>query len=92
MCIALAPPLAAGQTTTCERFEAKAVLKSEQLIVSLDTDLPDSTQVMVGISRSHWADIPIREYPLDYLETRVTVGEWWQIEPGRHGADVESLR
>lgn len=48
LCMALAPSLASGQTITCDRFDARAVLQGNELVVSLDTDLPNSTQVMVS--------------------------------------------
>ena len=76
LAIALTPSLAFGQTVRCDRFEPNAILERSQLSVSLDTDLPDSTQVMVSVSRSYWADAPLQEYPIAYLETRSTVGEW----------------
>jgi len=74
--MALMPSLALGQTVTCDRFEPQATLEGSQLTVSLDTDLPDSTVVMVSVSRSYWAGTPLQEYPIDYLESRSTVGEW----------------
>jgi hypothetical protein len=74
--LTLAPDNALAQTIKCDRFELKAILEGDHLQVSLDTDLPDSTGLMVGISRSYWAGHPIQEYPIEYLDTRSTVGEW----------------
>lgn len=74
--IVLAPSIALSQTITCDCFDPKVALQANQLTGSLDTDLPDFTQVMVSISRSYWAGAPVEEYPLDYLESRATVGEW----------------
>lgn len=76
LCMASTPYLVSGQTIICDRFDPKAALQASKLTVSLDTDLPDSTQLMVSISRSYWAGTPSQEYPLDYLEARATVGEW----------------
>jgi Tfp pilus assembly protein PilV len=63
-----------AQPITCDRFEPSASLEGDQLLVSLDTDLPDSTHIMVSVSRSYWA--ANEEYPIDYLETDATVAEW----------------
>lgn len=74
--IALAPSVVSSQPIRCDRFEPKATLKGSQLTVSLDTDLPDWTVVMVSISRSYWAGAPTEQYPIDYVGSRSTVGEW----------------
>jgi hypothetical protein len=70
------PEQRVAESITCDRFDPVASLEGDQLLVSLDTDLPDSTQIMVHISRSYWAGIPSEEYPIDYLETSGTVAEW----------------
>ncbi len=63
-------------TVTCDRFDPKATLRGDQLSVSLDTDLPDSTVVMVGVARSYFQASSASEYPLNYFVARATVGEW----------------
>ncbi len=60
----------------CDRFNPLATLEGNELVLSLDTDLPDSTVLMVSVSRSYWNSSTEQEYPLDYLSTRSTVGEW----------------
>jgi hypothetical protein len=74
--LTLARQVASVQTIACNRFAPRAILASNQLLVSLDTDLPDSTEVMVSVSRSYWAGHPIGEYPIEYLDTNSTVREW----------------
>jgi hypothetical protein len=65
-----------GTGIICDRFEAQAVLEGDHLVLSLDTDLPDQTVLMVSVSRSYRAGPPEQEYPLNYLSVRSTVGEW----------------
>jgi hypothetical protein len=65
-----------AESITCDRFEPSASLRGDQLLVLLDTDLPDWTQIMVSVSRSYWAGNPSEEYPIDYLEADATVAEW----------------
>ncbi len=80
-----------AQTITCDRFEPQVTLEGSRLTVSLDTDLPDSTTVMVSVSRSYWAGSPLQQYPIDYLETtRSTVGEW--RKPHSVGVDHAAWR
>ncbi|HEV7509530.1 MAG TPA: hypothetical protein VGS07_31945 [Thermoanaerobaculia bacterium] len=74
--LTLAPEIALAQTVKCDRFEPRTILEGHHLLVSLDTDLPDSTVLMVGVSRSYWAGHPLQEYPIEYLDTHSTVGEW----------------
>ena len=76
--MALAPSLAQGQTLRCDRFAIKVTPRGSQLAISLETDLPDPTVVMVGVYRSYWADAPLQEYPINYFESSSTVAEWRQ--------------
>ena len=71
----------ASSEITCNRFKIKAAREGSQLLVSLDTDLPDATQVMVSIARSYWADTPEQEYPIEYFEKKSTVREWRKGKP-----------
>jgi hypothetical protein len=72
----LSPSLALCQPVRCDRFEPKATLGGDGLRLSLDTDLPNSTVIMVTVSRSYWEGTPEREYPLDYFAARSAVKEW----------------
>lgn len=76
-----APPTVDSRPITstgiiCDRFEPQAVLEEDQLVLSLDTDLPDQTILMVSVSRSYHAGSPEDEFPLNYMSVRSTVGEW----------------
>jgi len=44
--------------------------------VSLDTDLPDFTEVMFGVRRSYYEKNDSEEYIRTYFEEKSTVGEW----------------
>jgi hypothetical protein len=69
-------PSAQAQSVSCDRFALRATPQGNELLVSLETDLPDATVVMVSVSRSYWAGTPVEEYPLDYYEARSTVADW----------------
>jgi hypothetical protein len=74
--LTLSTDTALAQIVKCDRFELKATLEGDYLLVSLYTDLPDSADLMVGVSRSYWAGHPIQEYPVEYIDAHSTVGEW----------------
>ena len=44
--------------------------------MSLDTDLPDFTVVMVSVSRSYFKKGNTTAYPIDYFQEKGTVGQW----------------
>ena len=44
--------------------------------MSLDTDLPDNTIVMVSVSRSYWEAGSPDEYSVDYFSEKRMVGAW----------------
>jgi hypothetical protein len=68
---------AQGASITCDRFAIVQSLSGTTLTVSLDTDLPDYTQVMASVSRSYREKgNPDEDYPLNYFEEKGTVGLW----------------
>ena len=52
---------------TCNQFEIKYSLDGEKLKLSLLTDLPKDTDIMVSISRSYWETGNPTQYSVDYL-------------------------
>jgi hypothetical protein len=46
------------------------------LTLMLDTDLPDDTALMVGVSRAYFESSDPTEYPIDYFSEKSTVGAW----------------
>ena len=60
----------------CNRFEALAKRTGDTLTLSLDTDLPDFTDVMVSVSRAYYKRGSSVEYPLDYFQEKSSVGKW----------------
>tara|TARA_R110002124_G_scaffold284345_1_gene461447 strand:- start:136 stop:942 length:807 start_codon:yes stop_codon:yes gene_type:complete len=61
---------------TCDVFDINSELNKETLSLSLNTDLPDNTVLMVSISRSYWEEGSSDEYSIDYYSERSTVQEW----------------
>jgi hypothetical protein len=60
----------------CNRFELVTEVTDSTLGLSVDTDLPESTIVMVGVSRSYLEKGSPDQYSVDYLSESSTVGKW----------------
>jgi hypothetical protein len=73
---------------TCDVFEIDSELNGKNLSVSLNTDLPDNTILMVSISRSYWEEGNLSEYSIDYYSDRTTVGEW----KNEHSISVDNTK
>jgi len=74
--LTLAVPNIAQAQLVCNKFAIKHSIAATNLTVSLDTDLPDSTEIMVDVSRSYFEKGNPEEYPLSYVEEKSTVGAW----------------
>lgn len=61
---------------TCDVFDIESKLNGKNLLVSLNTDLPDNTVLMFSISRSYWEKGSSDEYSIDYFSEKSTVQEW----------------
>lgn len=72
----LVSPITSNAQITCDVFDINYELNSNELLVSLETDLPDNTILMVSISRSYWEKGNASEYSIDYYSERTTVGKW----------------
>lgn len=60
----------------CDRFQIVTNLRDAALELSVQTDLPDNTLVMVSISRSYLEKGNPATYSCDYLSEKSTVGKW----------------
>ena len=67
---------AATAQVVCDQFEIVAELNGHNLTISLDTDLPEETRVVVGVSRSYYERGSGAEYFESYFAERSTVGKW----------------
>lgn len=63
-------------TVVCDKFSLITEATDTALVLSVDTDLPDDTVVMVGISRSYWETGSPAEYSVDYFAEKSTIGKW----------------
>ena len=81
-----APPK--SSSVICSVFEGNVIAVSERFRISLDTDLSDNTDLMVGVSRTYKArgEDGIQVYVVEYLSEKSTVGEWKKV----HFVDVSS--
>lgn len=76
------PVAVVGGPVRCDQFEIAAEFQStstgsvRRVEVSIKTDLPENTQLMVSIGRSFRNSVDNEEYLIDYLEERSTVSRW----------------
>ena len=84
--VALAEP--AG--IVCDRFELRWELDGEDLLLAIDTDLPDEGELSVSVSRSYYEIGNDTEYARDYLSVFEPVSRW--REPRRIPLDADAWR
>ncbi len=61
----------------CEKYEVIQTIEGEILKLSLDTDLPDYTDIMVSVSRSYKEKGDAEStYLIDYFQEKSTVKKW----------------
>ena len=60
----------------CDEFKLVAKVTGSTLDLSVDTDLPDNTVVMVSVSRSYLEKGDSAEYSVDYFSEKGTIGKW----------------
>ncbi len=70
----------------CNKFKLVTKVTGSTLDLSLDTDLPDNTVVMVSVSRSYLEKGNTATYSADYFSEKSTVGKW----KSKHRISVDS--
>jgi len=60
----------------CNKFNLVTKVTGSILDLSVDTDLPNNTVVMVRVSRSYWEKGNRDEYFEDYSSEKSTIGKW----------------
>lgn len=63
----------------CDKFNLETEFSSTILKLSVDTDLPDYTVVMVSVSRSYKEKGNAATYSVDYFSEKSTVGKWRSV-------------
>lgn len=69
-------PLILNAQVVCDKFEIIWNLKGDLLEVSLDTDLPNNTTIMVSISRLYWEKGSSSKYSFAYISEKSMVVKW----------------
>ena len=69
-------PSAAETQIVCDEFSLVTKVTGSTLDLSVDTDLPDNTVVMVSVSRSYLEKGNSAEYSVDYFSEKGTIGKW----------------
>lgn len=64
------------QKVVCNKFKLVTEVTDSTLSLSVDTDLPDNTVVMVGVSRSYLEKGSPDRYSVDYFSEKSTIGKW----------------
>ena len=66
----------ANAQIVCNKFKLVTKLTDSTLELSVNTDLPDNTVVMVSVSRSYLEKGNSPRYSVDYFSERSTIGKW----------------
>lgn len=66
----------ADAQVVCNKFKLVTKVKGSTLDLSVDTDLPDNTVLMVSVSRSYLEKGNQSAYSVDYFSEKSTVGKW----------------
>ena len=72
----------------CDRFELRWELDGEDLLLAIDTDLPDEGELSVSVSRSYYEVGNDDEYARDYLSVFEPVSRW--RDPRRIPLDADA--
>lgn len=60
----------------CNKFKLVTNVTGNMLDLSVDTDLPDNTVIMISVSRSYFEKDNTANYPVDYFTEKSSVGKW----------------
>ena len=74
----------------CDRFELRWELDGDDLLLAVDTDLPDEGELMVSVNRSYYQVGSGEEYSRAYLSVAGQVSRW--REPNRIPLDADKWR
>lgn len=74
----------------CDRFQLRWELDGDDLLLSVDTDLPDEGELSVSVGRSYYQAGSEEEYSRDYLSVFEPVSKW--REPNRVPLDADKWR
>ena len=66
----------ANAPIVCNEFKLVTKVTDSTLDLSVNTDLPDDTFVMVSVSRSYLEKGSSDRYSVDYFSERSTIGKW----------------
>lgn len=64
------------EKVVCNKFNIKTKLQNQTVQVSLDTDLPKNTVIMVTVSRRYKEKGNNSNYAIEYFSQRSTVEKW----------------
>jgi len=65
----------AAAGVTCNVFNVRAQYANQEVVFSLETDLPPNTEIIVDVSRSYLQRGSTDEYPISYFDGKMSVSE-----------------
>ena len=60
----------------CNKFNISARVSGSIISLSINTDLPDNTVIMISAFRSYWINENSKEHRHDYFSKKSTAGQW----------------
>jgi len=68
--------ISCSKKITCDKFNMHTSLKDNTMSISIESDLPDFTDILVTISRLYWKKGETDEYPIDYFSKKLNLKKW----------------
>ena len=76
--VLLATSVVGGEKIRCDEFDVRATLDGDRVTVSLNSDCPDFSEIMVSVSRTYYQKGSDTAYSHSYFHEKSTVGNWRQ--------------
>ena len=83
-------PSSDGQGIVCDRFELRWELDGTDLLLAIDTDLPDEGELSVSVGRTYYEVGSDNAYARDYFSEFEPVSRW--REPRRIALDADAWK
>jgi hypothetical protein len=76
---ALHAPPKPVEPVVCNRFTVSTEVVGSTVFLSIDTDLPDDTILIVSVHRIYTEEGNPSDYSIDYFDEKSTVGQWREM-------------
>ena len=72
--------ISCSKKITCDKFTLHTSLKDNTLYISIESDLPDFTNIILSISRSYLKEGETEKYPINYFSEKSNLKKWKKIQ------------